>query len=414
MPAKDAQPDSPTRSPRRRSVAERRVRRAAGLPAERRGARLGRGLRTMAAHRATLLGGLWAGALAVGLAAGLWIGRPLPETALPVAGSQPAEPAGVALADAAAGTAAPRAGQAPLAGTAGAARAGRQSDAVAPPAAASTAGDARAAAVRAAAPSVIGPRHEAPDGPVPAWRANAIPVALDRRPMVAVVLDDLGLNRTRTAAAAALPGPLTLSFLAYAENLPAQTRLARAAGHELLLHQPMEPEGAEDPGPQALLTGLSAAENRARLEAALNRLPGIVGINNHMGSRFTADAAAMRPVMAALRARGLLYLDSRTTGRSVGVAAAAEAGVPHAGRDVFLDHDRAAGRAYVERRLAELEALAHETGAAVAIGHPADATLAALADWLPGLSARGLQLVPISAIVGARQDRQLADAARSP
>jgi polysaccharide deacetylase 2 family uncharacterized protein YibQ len=272
------------------------------------------------------------------------------------------------------------------------------------PAVASMAGSGGAPAVRPASLSVPAdalmpppPRVSAGPG-APLWLANALNVpSPEGAPMIAVVIDDLGLDRRRTARVLDLPGPLTLSFMAYAHDLPAQSAAGRARGHELMLHMPMQPANAHiDPGPDALRVDLPAAENRRRLERALSGFSGYIGLNNHMGSRFTADAAGMRVVLDVARRRGLLFLDSRTTGASVAPRLAPAAGVPFLERTVFLDHDPARGA--VDRQLAALERIAGRHGHAVAIGHPRDATIAALADWIGSLRARGVALVPASAI----------------
>jgi polysaccharide deacetylase 2 family uncharacterized protein YibQ len=172
----------------------------------------------------------------------------------------------------------------------------------------------------------------------PAWRrfAAASP-ALDGRPLVAVVIDDLGLDRARTERAAALPPAVTLSFMSYANQARADAEAARGQGHEILVHVPMEPrDPREDMGPNGLAASLGRDEVLRRLRWDLGRVDDFVGINNHMGSRFTADAEAMAPVIAELRARGLLFLDSRTTASSLGAVLAQRAGVPFAERDVFL------------------------------------------------------------------------------
>ena len=168
-----------------------------------------------------------------------------------------------------------------------------------------------------------------------------------------------------------------------------------------MLHVPMEPLAAHvDPGPNALRVSLDDAEIRKRLDWGLGRIDGIVGINNHMGNRFTKPAPGMTVVMSVLRERGLFFLDSRTTPRSVGVALAQEAGVPHAARDIFLD-DTMTDPA-VASELAKTEAVARRTGIAVAIGHPHEATLQALSEWLPGVAAEGMALAPITAVLRKR------------
>ena len=237
----------------------------------------------------------------------------------------------------------------------------------------------------------------------PAWQRFAVPVATPgARPMIAVVLDDLGLNRSGTNRAIELPGPLTLAFMTYAEGLPRMTARARRAGHELMLHLPMAPrDPAFDPGPNVLRAELAPAELARRLDWGLDRFEGFVGVNNHMGSRFTASREAMTPVMAALRARGLLFLDSMTSGASVGGDMARRAGVPYATRDVFLDNE-SSDRAAIARQFARLEAVARRRGSAIGIGHPHRATLDVLARWLSEARARGFDIVPVSAIVRHR------------
>ncbi|MBB4267253.1 divergent polysaccharide deacetylase family protein [Roseospira visakhapatnamensis] len=251
----------------------------------------------------------------------------------------------------------------------------------------------------ATVPSSHGARRPVPATPRgPLWLANALAIAdPGARPMVTVVIDDLGLDHRRTARVAALPGPLTLSFMSYAGELPAQTAAGRRAGHELMLHMPMQPSSARvNPGPGALMVGQSADEIRRRLDGALRGFAGYVGLNNHMGSRFTANPAGMGVVMDEVRRRQLLFLDSRTTGGSVAPGLAARAGVPFIERSIFLDHDP--GRATVDRQLAQLERVAARHGHAIAIGHPRDATIAGLSAWLGPAQARGLALVPASAI----------------
>jgi polysaccharide deacetylase 2 family uncharacterized protein YibQ len=233
------------------------------------------------------------------------------------------------------------------------------------------------------------------------WRRNALPFRdLNSRPLIAIVIDDVGLDRSRSRRAWELPGPMTMSFLPYAKDLPEQTRAARARGHELMLHLPMEPNGRNDPGPGALLVSMSDNELRQRTIAALDSFDGYVGANNHMGSRFTAFHPGMETVLRQFRARGLMFLDSRTTAQSVGDQTAHELGVPSIVRHVFLDDEETLEA--VRRKLTETEAVARRQGFAVAIGHPHDVTLQALAEWLPGISAKGLALAPASAVLRKR------------
>ncbi|SMH60156.1 divergent polysaccharide deacetylase family protein [Azospirillum agricola] len=244
------------------------------------------------------------------------------------------------------------------------------------------------------------PPVQPPAGNAALWRKNAVPVTVPAgKPVIAIVIDDMGLDRRRAARMAALPGPLTLSWLPYARDLPAQARAARANGHELMLHMPMEPSVKADPGPEALLVSLDRGEVLRRFRAALDSFDGYVGVNNHMGSRFTADRAALAPVLAELHRRGLLWLDSRTTPKSAGIGLAQELKMPFAGRDIFLDNT--AQVAAVRAQLAKVEQVAKRQGYGIAIGHPHDATIEALASWVPDVQKRGFVLVPVSAVVRA-------------
>jgi len=230
-------------------------------------------------------------------------------------------------------------------------------------------------------------------GPAPALRGvrAAQNRAAVQRPVIAICIDDLGEDLAGTDKAMALPRDVALSFLPYAETTPFLAEAAAKKGHLVLAHVPMQAINGKDPGPMGLKPGMTPEEIARRLGWNLARVPGLVGINNHEGSRYTADAVALAPVMATLKARHLFFFDSRTgPGSKVGAAARA-VGVMTAGRDIFLDDDPSPAAVS-----AELEMLAREarrTGVAIAIGHPHDATLKLLAAWLA--QDHGVTLVPL-------------------
>ncbi|AMW35274.1 divergent polysaccharide deacetylase family protein [Haematospirillum jordaniae] len=224
---------------------------------------------------------------------------------------------------------------------------------------------------------------------------------------VAIVIDDMGVDQVRSRRVIDLPGPLTTSFLTFSRDLKSQARSAAAAGHELMMHMPMEPKGKVSPGPDALLVRMGKEEIAGRVHNMLDRMENYVGINNHQGSRFTENEAGLKVVMTALKQRRLFFLDSRTSGQSVGGRVAEEAGVRTIDRDIFLDHENRPG--YVERQLALTEDLAKRRGYAIAIGHPRDATIAALRRWLPTLSSKGIALVPVSKLIDMRYGTPAAD-----
>lgn len=230
---------------------------------------------------------------------------------------------------------------------------------------------------------------------VPPVKVSPAPVS--GKPRIAIVIDDVGLDLGGARRAIALPSAVTLSFIPYATRLLAQTKEAREAGHELLLHMPMQPMGAADPGPGALLVNLPQEELRRRLTHALASFTGFDGMNNHMGSRFTADTAGMEMVIDELKQRHLFFLDSRTSAQTVGAAVARRLGVPVVSRDVFLDDDMSAPA--VHTQLEQTERVAQHKGYAVAIGHPHKATLQALEEWMPDAERRGFVFVPLNNLV---------------
>lgn len=231
----------------------------------------------------------------------------------------------------------------------------------------------------------------------PAWKRHATATAIPGgTAVIAVVIDDVGLNRARTADVIGLPAPVTLSFMPYGEDLQDQVDKARTLGHEVMLHLPMQPESdREDPGPKALLTTLPPQELQDRVVWNMDRFSGYVGFNNHMGSRFTSDQEGMGVVMREAARRGLMFLDSRTTPHSTGTAAAARFGVPLLKRDIFIDN--VATEAAVRAQLDKAAELARKRGAVIVIGHPHKATVAALRAWIPTL--QDVTLVPITALL---------------
>lgn len=222
----------------------------------------------------------------------------------------------------------------------------------------------------------------------------------DTRPAIALMIDDLGVVPDRSAHALRLPKEVTLSFLPYGDVSRPLAQAAAAKGHEIFLHAPMEPRGAADPGPGALKVRDSDRELRRKLDghiAELGAVAPVAGLNNHMGSRATANRRVMDEVMRGAAERGFVFVDSLTTRNSTARAAAASYDVPFIARDVFLDH--AEGADFLLAQLDEVERLARTRGLAVAIAHPHELTLDVLDVWVKGLDAKGLRLVPMTAAI---------------
>lgn len=211
---------------------------------------------------------------------------------------------------------------------------------------------------------------------------------------VAVVIDDLGRSLEDLEALGELGVPLSYAVLPFEARTSEVVETLSRRREEILLHLPMEAGGDANPGPGALSTGMDDRELARETRAALARVPGAVGVNNHMGSVLSADDRSMRAVLSVLSDRGLYFLDSRTTVDTVGYRLASSLGIPSAERHVFLDQEIDPRLVtYQFRRLLEL---ARVQGSAIAIGHPHPVTLEVLAQEIPRAVELGYELVPVS------------------
>lgn len=229
-----------------------------------------------------------------------------------------------------------------------------------------------------------------PAATAPATIAEAQP------PRVAIVFDDLGRDLVAADRLLATGEALTFSILPFLAHSQETAARVHAAGEEVLLHLPMEPQAYPRirPGSGGLLLSMDEATLRRQLDEDLAAVPYIDGTNNHMGSRLTEEAAPMAVVMEALAARRLFFLDSRTTPHSVATEVATEAEVAWLARDLFLDND--AHPEAIAAQFDKLIDLALGRGHAIAIGHPHPATLDALEAALPRLHEAGIEVVPVA------------------
>lgn len=236
--------------------------------------------------------------------------------------------------------------------------------------------------------------------------ARALPIVPAGTPKIAIVIDDVGVNATLSEQAEEhLPAEVTFSYLPYGSATMALAQKAREKGREVMIHLPMEPmprpeEPPINPGDDALFVDLTEKEIRLRVRKNLKDLtPMAVGVNNHMGSRFTAYKEGLIPTFEEIDSVGLFFLDSLTTHESA-VKEAAQVAAPNMPvlvRDVFLDH-YLTEEALIEA-LVTLEDLARKNGKVIAIGHPHVRTVDVLEKWIPTLKHKGIALVPITHIL---------------
>lgn len=234
-----------------------------------------------------------------------------------------------------------------------------------------------------------------------AWHVYSHPFPPeDARPRIAIIIGGIGLSKQAAEMAMQrLPARVSLSIVPYAEELQELTARARATGHELLLELPMEPFDypENDPGPYALLTTSSAEENTIRLEWLLGRFPGYIGAINYLGGKFITSEAALWPVMAELKGRGLMMIDDQTGQRSRVSGIARRIDMPVVVANTLIDGVQDAEQ--IDARLASLEQLARANGRAAGIGLSYPLTIERVVNWAAQLDARGIALAPVSALV---------------
>jgi polysaccharide deacetylase 2 family uncharacterized protein YibQ len=263
--------------------------------------------------------------------------------------------------------------------------------------------EAKTATERLSEPSRHGPLPKiAQDGARPAEAfaraVKPIPGKPDA-PRVAIVIGGLGIGANGTGEALrTLPGPVTFAFAPYGSSLDRHVARARKAGHEVLLQVPMEPFDYpdNDPGPHTLLTSLDANQNIDRLHWLMSRFQGYVGIVNYMGGRFTASEPALAPVLREVAKRGLIYLDDGVSKRSLAGQIAGANNVAFTKADVIID--AVPSGADVDRALSRLEAAARAKGLAIGFASALPVAIDRIARWAKEAEARGIQLVPITAV----------------
>ncbi|MBI4912249.1 MAG: divergent polysaccharide deacetylase family protein [Acidobacteria bacterium] len=223
--------------------------------------------------------------------------------------------------------------------------------------------------------------RDTPPPPVPGPRLGP-PREGSRLPGVALIIDDLGYAPPELVIRlCAQPHPFTVAVLPYLEHTRESATIAHDRGKEVILHLPMEGSPGANPGQDALRLEQGEAELRGLVRKALAEVPFRSGVNNHMGSRLTADRMRMRWVMDELKSRRLFFVDSRTTKDTVALEVAREVGVPATQRQVFLDDDKAF--AEMEKQWERALALARRDGEVVVIGHIYPETVEALEKLLP-------------------------------
>jgi len=217
---------------------------------------------------------------------------------------------------------------------------------------------------------------------------------------IAIIIDDVGYRPPDVSMEfVELPCAVTLAILP--NHRGAGARVAKAAiehGHEVMLHLPMEPSNDEIPlEPKTILTTMNDAQIRKLTQEHIDAVPGVIGVNNHMGSKATDDPRVMNAVMDVLETNRLFFVDSRTSANSVAEDVARTRGVLTGRRHVFLDNENDTAR--IIEMLREAARIAARDGFAIAIGHDREGTYAALEQYLPVLEREGYRIAPVREVL---------------
>lgn len=186
---------------------------------------------------------------------------------------------------------------------------------------------------------------------------------------IAVVIDDFGNDMLGTKEMLELPVPITAAVMPFLPTTRRDAEWAHRMGHEVILHMPMEPVKGKKSwlGPGAITTDLSDEEIRQRVLAAIDEVPYAIGMNNHMGSKVTADKRAMRIILQVCKEKNLIYLDSKTTFKSVVKPIAAELGVRIVENNIFMDDVYT--RAHISKQAVKVKKHVMDNDSTIIIGH---------------------------------------------
>ena len=215
-------------------------------------------------------------------------------------------------------------------------------------------------------------------------------------PRIAIIIDDLGNLSRNGERVVALDAPVACSILPHTPYAVWLAKRAHAVGKEVMLHLPLQSVRHHSHTPGTLKLHMTHYEFIRQLRSDIESVPHIKGINNHMGSRLTAESNQLYQIFSILKKRGLFFVDSRTTAKTLCKPSARMFKVPFAQRDVFLDHKQKPE--FIRKQIKALIETARRQGQAVGIAHPYSTTYTVLNEMLPELK-QNVQMVPASQIV---------------
>ena len=215
---------------------------------------------------------------------------------------------------------------------------------------------------------------------------------------MAIVIDDFGYSKEPIDAYVEIARPLTFSILPYRPYSNEAAVRGLSSGHQIMLHLPMQPLAQAEQSEKSTITvNMSDGEIRELTKKAIQTIPGLIGVNNHQGSRATADKRVMKAVLGELKTNNLFFLDSRTNSQSIGAETARQMGIRTEENQLFIDNTDDVNTIKAQLRAAQNVAFKH--GGVIVIGHARMNTAKAVNEMIPELEASGIQLVFISQMV---------------
>ena len=219
------------------------------------------------------------------------------------------------------------------------------------------------------------------------------------RPKIAIVIDDLGDKDEISQELLHWNLPITFAILPFTPFSKTLAGEAHRQGKEVILHLPMEPRGYPQvrPGKGVLLGEMNERKLLRQLTKDIEAVPYITGVSNHMGSRLMEEPEKIKIVFSELKRRGLFFLDSRTTPQTVGLQVAQSVGLKATERSIFIDNSST--EEDIKQQLDQLIQLSLSKGKAIGIGHPHPSTLKSIKEMIPKLKEKGIEVVPLSALM---------------
>ena len=230
-------------------------------------------------------------------------------------------------------------------------------------------------------------------------KAPDVTAQVPMRGVIGLIIDDFGYRNDHVSNGFLnLSGKLTYAIIPGHEYSQLFSKKAYDAGYEIIVHMPMENIGKTYGEEEyALMSYFQDDEIKDRINSAFDQLPESIGLNNHQGSRGTADSRVMTLLAGVIKEKKKFFIDSRTTSNSLAETTMRKYNVATNKRDIFLDNEL--DQEKINTQLLKLAELSEEKGIAIGIGHVKPQTLSVLKREIPVLQKKGFRFEFVSRLV---------------